>query len=62
MIRGQLTQCGISGGTPSSVTGSDRDCVVYALWEAADVQRQGGSASWKGLHCSNLLLSITQYN
>ena len=41
-----LTQCGISGGTPSSVTGSDRDCVPHALLEAADVQRQGERISW----------------
>ena len=51
------TQCGIGCGTSSSVAGSDRDCVVHAVWEAADVQRQGGRASLKGLHCSNLLLS-----
>ena len=62
MIRGQLTQCGVSGGTPSSVTGSDRDCVVHALWEAADVQRQGRRASWKGLQYTDLLFSITHYN
>ena len=42
-----LTQCGISGGTPSSVAGSDRDCVAHALLGAADVQRQVGRASWK---------------
>ena len=40
LIGGILTQCGIGGGTPSSVAGSDRDCVAHALWEAADVQRQ----------------------
>ena len=55
LIGGKLTQCVISGGTSSSVAGSDRDCVAHALLEAADVKRQGGRASWKGLHCSNLL-------
>ena len=62
VLERQLTQCGIGGGTSSSVAGSDRDGVAHALWEAADVQRQGGRASWKGLHCSDLLLSITHYN
>ena len=55
LIGGKLTQRGIGGGTSSSVAGSDRYCVAHALWGAADVKRQGGRASRKGLHCSNLL-------
>ena len=57
LIGGKLTQCVIGGGTSSSVAGSDRDGIAHALWEAADVQRQGGRTSWKGLHNSNLLPS-----
>ena len=55
LIGGKLTQRGIGGGTSSSVAGSDRDGIAHALWEAADVQRQGGRASWKDFHASNLL-------
>ena len=57
LIGGKLTQRGIGGGTSSSVAGSDRDSITHTLWEAADVQRQGGSASWKDFHYSNLLPS-----
>ena len=42
-----LTQCSVGGGTPTSVAGSDRDCVAHALLEAADVQGQGGRVSRK---------------